>query len=122
MQTAFYLLGALSAGLGVALGAFGAHALRARLAPERLETFEIGVRYQLYHAFGLLVVALAASVWPASSWLPIAGWAFVAGTLLFSGSLYLLAFSGQRRWGAITPLGGLAFIAGWACTVLTAFG
>lgn len=120
MLSTFYLLGALSAGLGVALGAFGAHALRARLSSERLATFETGVRYQLYHAFGLLLIAAAASAWPDSLWLTIAGWAFTAGTLLFSGSLYLLALSGQRRWGAITPLGGLAFIAGWICAALAA--
>ncbi len=120
MLNTFYLLGALSAGLGVALGAFGAHALRARLSSERLATFETGVRYQLYHAFGLLLIAAAASAWPDSLWLTIAGWAFTAGTLLFSGSLYLLAFSGQRRWGAITPLGGLAFIVGWICAALAA--
>lgn len=120
MLNTFYLLGALSAGLGVALGAFGAHALRARLSPERLASFETGVRYQLYHALGLLLIAAVSSAWPHNLWLSIAGWAFTAGTLLFSGSLYLLALSGQRRWGAITPLGGLAFITGWICAALAA--
>lgn len=120
MLSTFFTLGALSAGLGVALGAFGAHGLQARLSPEHLATFETGVRYQLYHAFGLLFVAAGAIAFPDSRWLPLAGWAFIAGTLLFSGSLYLLAFSGQRRWGAIAPLGGLAFIAGWVFTALAA--
>jgi uncharacterized membrane protein YgdD (TMEM256/DUF423 family) len=106
-------LGALSAFLGVAAGAFGAHALRERLSPDLLAVFETGARYQMYHALALLAVGWAAHRWPGSATVA-AGWLFVAGTLVFCGSLYLLTLTGQRWLGAITPLGGLAFIAGWA--------
>jgi uncharacterized membrane protein YgdD (TMEM256/DUF423 family) len=115
----FILLGGLSGGISVALGAFGAHALRSRLSPERLETFETGVRYQIYHALALLGAAFATLHWPGSSLPLIAGWAFVAGTLLFSGSLYLLVLTGKRSWGAITPFGGLVFILGWLFLAFT---
>jgi uncharacterized membrane protein YgdD (TMEM256/DUF423 family) len=110
----FFTLGSLSAGLGVALGAFGAHALKARLAPEMLAVYEVGVRYQLVHALALLAVAWAATRWP-GAWVNASGWLFVAGTLLFSGSLYALALSGVRGLGAVTPIGGVAWLAGWAC-------
>ena len=113
MERVFFGLGALSALLAVAAGAFGAHALRERLAPDMLAVFETGARYQMYHALGLLAVAWAVARWPGSA-AGLAGWLFLAGTLLFSGSLYLLTLTGQRWLGAITPLGGLAFIAGWA--------
>jgi uncharacterized membrane protein YgdD (TMEM256/DUF423 family) len=110
----FFILGSLSAGHGVALGAFGAHALKARLAPEMLAVYEVGVRYQLMHALALLAVAWATTRWPCA-WVSASGWLFVAGTLLFSGSLYALALSGVRGLGAITPIGGVAWLAGWAC-------
>jgi uncharacterized membrane protein YgdD (TMEM256/DUF423 family) len=114
----FFRAGALSALIAVAAGAFGAHALRARLTPEYLAIFETAARYQMYHALGLLAVAWAAGRWPGQ--LPVwAGWLFVAGTVLFSGSLYALALTGIRGLGAITPLGGVAFLAGWICLVLT---
>jgi uncharacterized membrane protein YgdD (TMEM256/DUF423 family) len=113
LERVFFGLGALSALVSVAAGAFGAHALRERLAPDMLAVFETGARYQMYHALGLLAVAWAAGRWPGSATVA-AGWLFVAGTVLFSGSLYLLTLTGQRWLGAITPLGGLAFIAGWA--------
>ena len=112
MDKIFFIIGALSGGLSVALGAFGAHGLRERLTPQLLETFETGVRYEIYHAFAILVVAFALTRWQ-SNLLPLAGWAFVIGTILFSGSLYILALTGIRWLGAITPLGGVAFIAGW---------
>lgn len=117
----FFGLGAASAFLSVAAGAFGAHALRARLSPDLLAAFETGARYQMYHALGLLAVAWAVARWPgaATQW---AGWLFVAGTLLFSGSLYVLALTGIRWLGAITPLGGVAFLAGWICLALAARG
>lgn len=120
MDRLFFGLGASSAFLAVAAGAFGAHALRARLAPDLLAVFETAARYQMYHALGLLAVAWAASRWPGSlaGW---AGWLFVAGTLLFSGSLYALALTGVRWLGAITPLGGVAFLAGWGCLAMLAF-
>lgn len=108
----FVLLGALSAFIGVAAGAFGAHALRSRLAPDLLAVFDTAARYQLIHALALLAVAWACARWPAA---PVrwAGWCFVAGTLLFSGSLYALALTGVRALGAVTPLGGVAFLLGW---------
>jgi len=108
----FLLLGAFYGLLGVAFGAFGAHALRARLSPEMLAVYHTGVEYQFYHAFALLAVGVLCLVRPAPG-LGIAGWLFVAGTLLFSGSLYLLALTGTRILGAITPLGGAAFLAAW---------
>jgi uncharacterized membrane protein YgdD (TMEM256/DUF423 family) len=113
MTRTFFALGALSALLAVAAGAFGAHALRGRLVPDMQTVFETGARYQMYHALALFVTAGALTRWPGGPVIA-AGWLFVAGTVLFSGSLYLLALTGQRWLGAITPLGGLAFIAGWA--------
>jgi uncharacterized membrane protein YgdD (TMEM256/DUF423 family) len=119
MEQLFFGLGAGSAFVAVAAGAFGAHALRARLTPELLAVFETGARYQMYHALGLLAVAWAVSRRPGSTavW---AGWLFALGTVLFSGSLYALALSGMRWLGAITPLGGVAFLAGWFCLLLAA--
>ncbi|MGH2351777.1 MAG: DUF423 domain-containing protein [Chloroflexota bacterium] len=112
MERAFFLAGAVSGVIAVALGAFGAHALRDRLAPDLLAIFETGVRYHVYHALALLAAAYAAGRWPGAA-AGAAGWLFVAGTILFSGSLYLLSITGTRWLGAITPFGGLAFIAGW---------
>ena len=114
MDRRFAVLGACSAFLAVAAGAFGAHALKATLTPDLLAAFETGARYQMYHALGLIGVALLSG--QASQRLSaLAGWLFVAGTLLFSGSLYLLALTGTRWMGAVTPLGGVCFLAGWAC-------
>ena len=113
----FFGLGALSALISVAAGAFGAHALRERLAPEMLVVFETGARYQMYHALGLLAVAWAAARWPGPA--GAAGWLFIAGTVLFSGSLYLLVWTGVTTWGAVTPLGGLSFLAGWIALAST---
>ncbi|HVZ21520.1 MAG TPA: DUF423 domain-containing protein [Vicinamibacterales bacterium] len=119
MDRTFLLIGALAGFLAVALGAFGAHALRSRLSADMLEVFETGVRYQMYHALALLVVA--ATIPHLGGWLVrTAGWLFTAGIVLFSGSLYLLAFTGVTVLGAITPLGGLAFLAGWACLAIAA--
>ena len=117
MDRLFFGLGALSAFLAVAAGAFGAHALRVRLAPDLRAVFETAARYQMYHALGLVAVAWAAARWPGGlvEW---AGWLFVAGTVLFSGSLYGLALTGVRWLGAITPLGGVAFLVGWLCLAL----
>lgn len=115
----FFTLGAAFAGLGVVLGAFGAHALRSTLSAEDLATFEVGVRYQMYHALALLAVAWATTQWEAAtvSW---AGWSFVVGIVIFSGSLYTLVLTGQRWLGAVTPLGGVAFILGWVFLLWTA--
>lgn len=114
MVRTFFIIGALSAGVGVAAGAFGAHGLKTRLSPEMLTVFEVGVRYQMYHAFALMATAWAQTRWP-SSLVVIGGWLFVIGIVLFSGSLYLLSMSGMRWPGAVTPLGGLALLAGWIC-------
>lgn len=112
MDRLFCCLGALSGALSVAAGAFGAHALKARLAPELLAVFETGARYQGLHALALLAAAWACAHWGGR--LPrAAGWCFVAGTLLFSGSLYALALSGARTLGAVTPFGGVLLLAGW---------
>jgi uncharacterized membrane protein YgdD (TMEM256/DUF423 family) len=114
MERFFFALGSLSAMIGVAAGAFGAHALKARLPPDLLIVFETGVRYQLVHSLALLAVAWAVMRWPGRA-TTSAGVLFVAGIVLFSGSLYALALTGVRTLGIITPLGGAAFIAGWAC-------
>jgi len=119
MDAVFFRLGAFSALIAVAAGAFGAHALRTRLGPELLAVFETGARYQMYHALGLMAVAWASTRWPGPL-LTWAGWLFAAGTVLFSGSLYALALSGMRWLGAVTPFGGVAFLAGWLCLALAA--
>jgi len=112
MDRLFVILGAASAFVGVTAGAFGAHALKSRLAPDQLAVFEVGVRYHLVHALALLAVAWACTRWPGSL-ANASGWSFVAGTVLFSGSLYLLALTGIRAFGAVTPVGGVLFLAGW---------
>jgi uncharacterized membrane protein YgdD (TMEM256/DUF423 family) len=111
----FIAIGALSGCLAVAAGAFGAHALRSRLAADMLDVFQTGVTYQMYHALALLGVGLLLARFSTegSTWLTVSGWMFVAGSILFSGSLYLLALSGTTWPGAITPLGGVAFLIGW---------
>jgi uncharacterized membrane protein YgdD (TMEM256/DUF423 family) len=116
----FFALGALAAFVAVALGAFAAHGLKARLDATMLATFETGVRYHLYHALGLLAVAWAATRWPGVA-VNASGWLFVVGVVLFSGSLYALSLTGVRWLGAITPFGGLAFLAGWACLAWAAW-
>ena len=114
MDRVFFLIGAVSAFVGVAAGAFGAHGLKARLSAEMLAVFETGVRYQMYHALALFAAGWAAARWPGGL-TTASGWLFVAGTVIFSGSLYVLSLTGLRWLGAITPLGGLAFLAGWLC-------
>jgi uncharacterized membrane protein YgdD (TMEM256/DUF423 family) len=119
MDKTFLLLGAVAAFLGVTLGAFGAHALRGRLSPEMLAVFQTGVQYHMYHALALILVS--AIMGRMSGWLiQTAGWCFAAGLVLFSGSLYLLAVTGVTVLGAITPIGGLAFLVGWACLAFAA--
>lgn len=119
MARTFLAIGALAGLTGVALGAFGAHGLRGRLSPEMLAVFETGVRYQLYHA--LVLVALSALGPRPNGWSIVwAGWLFASGIVLFSGSLYLLALTGVRGLGAITPLGGVAFLLGWGLLAFAA--
>jgi uncharacterized membrane protein YgdD (TMEM256/DUF423 family) len=116
----FLAVGGVAALLAVALGAFGAHALKSRLPPEMLAVWHTGVEYHLAHALGLLAVGLVATQLPDSTLLKWSGWLMLAGILLFSGSLYALALSGERWLGAVTPLGGLAFLASWALFVVAA--
>ncbi len=116
MERFFFISGAIAAFVGVALGAFGAHSLRTKLTPEMLNIFEVGVRYQMYHALGLIAVAWAITRWPEAN-LNAAGWAFIVGIVIFSGSLYLLTLTDTRWLGAITPIGGIAFLIGWAILV-----
>jgi uncharacterized membrane protein YgdD (TMEM256/DUF423 family) len=113
MERTFLLVGSVLGFLGVAFGAFGAHALKSRLSTEMLAVFETGVRYQMYHAFAVLIVAAAIGRVGDAGLLVVAGWLFAAGVLLFSGSLYALALTGTGMFGAITPIGGLLFLAGW---------
>ncbi len=108
--------GALSGLLAVAAGAFGAHFLKARLASDMLAVFETGARYQMYHALALLFLASVTARVPSAAGIA-AGWLFLVGTLVFSGSLYALALTGWRGLGAVTPFGGAASLAGWACLV-----
>lgn len=115
----FVALGAVFGGLGVAAGAFGAHAMRDQLEPRMLEAFETAVRYQMYHALALLAVAWIYQQTQAQA-AQVAGWAFVVGILLFSGSIYAMAFTGVRGLGAITPVGGLALLAGWGALAVAA--
>jgi uncharacterized membrane protein YgdD (TMEM256/DUF423 family) len=120
MDRTFLLLGAIAAFLAVTLGAFGAHGLRGRLSPEMMAVFQTAVQYNMYHALALLLVS--AMMGRVSGWLiQTAGWSFAAGIVLFSGSLYALALSGVTILGAITPIGGVAFLIGWACLAFAAF-
>ena len=116
----FLALGAVFGACGVALGAFGAHALKARLAADQLALWNTATQYLFWHALGVLVVGLACVQLPDSNWLRAAGALLAAGILLFSGSLYLLAFGAPRVLGAVTPIGGLAFLAGWAALAIGA--
>jgi uncharacterized membrane protein YgdD (TMEM256/DUF423 family) len=109
----FLILGAANAALGVVFGAFGAHALKARLPAELLAVYQTGVHYHLFHALGLLIVGLMATQLPASGYLKWSGGLMLAGIVLFSGSLYLLSVAGWRALGMVTPFGGVAFMAAW---------
>ena len=109
----FAILGCLTAAMAVSLGAFGAHALKARLSTEMLNTYQTAAQYHFYHALGLLAAAFVATLLPDSNLPKWAGWLMSGGSVLFCGSLYLLSLTGTRWLGAITPLGGVAFIAAW---------
>ena len=117
MHTKILLPAALLGALAVALGAFGAHGLKARVVPEQLQVFKTGVEYHFYHVFALLAVAVFYHLSPSKT-LENAAWAFITGIIIFSGSLYIMTFGAAAgkswKWlGAITPIGGVAFIAGW---------
>ena len=120
MDRVFAVLGALSGFIAVGAGAFGAHGLKARLSPDLLAVFETAARYQMFHALALLAAAWAIGRWTGRAAVA-AGWCFVGGTLIFSGSLYLLALSGVRAFGAITPVGGVLLLAGWLLLALAAW-
>ena len=119
MQKLFLLAGSIAMVLAVILGAFGAHALEERLSNEMLDIFTTGVTYHFYHAIGLLIVGIVAYHLPDSNLLKWTGWLMIGGILIFSGSLYVLATSGVRWFGAITPIGGLCFIASWILLAIT---
>ena len=119
MVAGWFAAAAALCGVGVVLGAFGAHALRDRLTPDMLAVFETGVRYHFIHALALFAVAWAAMRWPGPL-VAAAGWLFVAGIFIFSGSLYVLSIGGIRWLGAVTPIGGLCMIAGWALLAVAA--
>jgi uncharacterized membrane protein YgdD (TMEM256/DUF423 family) len=119
MDRIFAALGAASGFVAIAAGAFGAHALKTRLAPDLLAVFDTGASYQIYHALALFAVAWSIGRWPGRAALA-SGWCFVAGTALFSGSLYLLALTGMRSLGMITPVGGVLLLAGWLLLALAA--
>ncbi len=119
MQKLFLLAGSIAMVLAVILGAFGAHALEERLSNEMLDIFTTGVTYHFYHAIGLLIVGIVAYHLPDSNLLKWTGWLMISGILIFSGSLYVLSTSGVRWLGAITPIGGLCFIASWILLAIT---
>lgn len=114
MERVFFAAGAIFAFLAVTAGAFGAHLLKGRLSSDLLDIFETGIRYQMYHSLALFAVSWFQSRCP-SKWIRWSGWLFISGIVLFSGSLYVLVFTDQRWLGAITPLGGTSFLAGWLC-------
>jgi uncharacterized membrane protein YgdD (TMEM256/DUF423 family) len=120
LDKTFFALGALIGCLGVAAGAFGAHALQTRLAPDRLELFELAARYQMIHALALIAAAWAVSRWP-SGLATASGWLLVVGVLIFCGTIYALAFGAPRILGAVTPIGGLSLILGWLLMAVAAF-
>ncbi|MCO7175078.1 DUF423 domain-containing protein [Sporolactobacillus kofuensis] len=118
----FIVIGAILAFLSVAFGAFGAHVLKARLTEQDLDVFQTGVHYQMFHAIGLIIIGLLTmTVFSGqSTLLSWSGWLMFAGVLLFSGSLYALTLSGVRLLGAITPIGGVAFLVSWVLVVIAA--
>ena len=120
MANTFLAISGFSGFLAVALGAFGAHALKQRLAADSLQAWQTGVEYQFVHTLALVAVALLVQKYPGQALWQWGGWLFVVGMVLFSGSLYLLSTLGLRWLGPVTPLGGLCFMAGWACFLVAA--
>ena len=119
MTSSWFAIGSILGAVGVALGAFGAHGRKCRVGPDLLVVWDTAVKYHLVHVLALLATAWASDRW-GGPWTTAAGWLFVAGIAVFSGSLYLLVLSGQRWLGAITPIGGVAFIAGWVALAVAA--
>ncbi len=119
MSSGWFGIGAIAGAIGVLLGAFGAHGLKSRVDADLLAVFETGVRYHMYHALALLAVGWAATRWP-GTWVSTSGWLFLVGIVVFSGSLYLMTLTGARWLGAVTPLGGVAFISGWIALAVAA--
>lgn len=117
----FVMLGSLSAFVGVALGAFGAHGLKTRVTPEMLAVWQTGVQYHLVHALGLVLIGILCQLMPEASLVRNAGWTILAGSVLFSGSLYIMVLSDIRALGMITPLGGVAFLVGWLLLIIAAW-
>ena len=117
----FVILGSLSAFVGVALGAFGAHGLKTKVTPEMLTVWQTGVQYHLVHALGLVLIGILCQLMPETSMVRNAGWMILSGTVLFSGSLYVMVLSDIRALGMITPLGGVAFLVGWLLIAIAAW-
>lgn len=119
-QTFFLRVAAISGAVAVGLGAFGAHFLKSRLAPDLLDVFEVGVRYQFYHTLAMMALALAGEAFWRRRFASVTCWCWLLGTIVFSGSLYVLSMTGLRWMGAITPIGGVLFIAGWTSLLFAA--
>lgn len=117
----FIILGSINMLLSVALGAFGAHGLRDRLTTDMLAVYQTAVQYHMIHAIGLLIVGVLVNYFSPSAWIHWAGWSLFIGIVIFSGSLYILSTTGIRWLGAITPIGGMAFIIGWLCLCIAAW-
>ena len=117
----FILIGSLNALIGVALGAFGAHGLKSKVAPEMLTVWNTAVQYHLIHALGLLLIGILAHLMPAAPLIKSGGWSILLGILLFSGSLYALVLTGIKPLGIITPFGGVAFLIGWLLVAIAAW-
>lgn len=117
MQT-LIILGSIMMFLAVALGAFGAHALKRKLSADMIKIYETGVQYHLIHGLGIILIGLLADRLESSSLVMLAGWLMFAGIILFSGGLYVLSVTGVRKLGAVTPLGGVAFLAGWVMIMI----
>lgn len=120
MDRVFFIIAAGSAFIAVAAGAFGAHGLRGQLDADLLAAFEIGVRYQMYHALALMGISFACTRWPGKL-IHAGGWLLIIGSIFFSGSLYLLSLTGMKGLGAMTPVGGMLLLAGWLCLAVGAF-
>lgn len=116
-QKIFLSVGGILAFIAVAAGAFGAHMLKEKLSPSSLNIFEIGVKYQFYHALGLMVIGLTYAMFPSLS-LKLAGYLLILGVIVFSGSLYMLALTDVKLWGAVTPIGGIFLLLSWTAFVI----